>query len=130
MVEPPLVRAGLLLAVLGFFGLFLLAPLAVVFSEAFAQGLGAFRHALLDGETRHAAGLSLAVAAFAVPLNVVCGVAAAWAIAAFRFPGRTALLRLIEMPLSVSPVVAGLLFILLFGRTGLLGPWLNRKSVV
>jgi sulfate transport system permease protein len=73
--------------------------------------------------------LSLAVAAFAVPLNVVCGVAAAWAIAAFRFPGRTALLRLIEMPLSVSPVVAGLLFVLLFGKTGLLGPWLESHGV-
>jgi sulfate transport system permease protein len=129
LLEPPLVKAGLLLSVLAFFGLFLLAPLAVVFSEAFAQGLGAFRHALLDGETRHAAGLSLAVAAVAVPLNVVFGVAAAWVIAAFRFPGRTALLRLIEMPLSVSPVVAGLLFVLLFGRTGLLGPWLEENGV-
>jgi sulfate transport system permease protein len=128
LVEPAFVRAGLLLVVLLFLGLFLVAPLAVVFSEAFSLGWNAYRAALLDPETRHAAGLSLAVAAIAVPLNLVFGVAAAWAIAAFRFPGRTALLRLIELPLSVSPVVAGLLFVLLFGRTGFLGPWLEARG--
>lgn len=129
ITEPPAVRAALVALVVLFLGLFLVAPLAVVFSEAFSQGAEVFRRALLDGETRHAAGLSLAVAAVAVPLNLAFGIAAAWAVAAFRFPGRTLVLRLIELPLSVSPVVVGLLFVLLFGRGGLLGPWLEEHGI-
>lgn len=127
--ETPVVRALLLSGVLLFLGVFLVAPLAVVFHEALGQGLRTFRDALLDAETRHAARLSLGVATLAVPLSLVFGVAAAWLLAAFRFPGRTALLRAIELPLSVSPVVAGLLFVLLFGRTGFLGPWLEEHGV-
>jgi sulfate transport system permease protein len=114
-------------------GLFIVVPLVAVFAEAFADGVGAWWRALAhDPDTRHAIWLTLAVAPVAVAVNTVFGVAAAWLIARFRFPGRSLLVSLVEVPFSVSPVVAGLALVLIFGRLGLLGPtlaWLDWKII-
>jgi sulfate transport system permease protein len=105
-------------------------PVANVFYEALAGGLGPYlRHLAGDPDTRHAVLLTLVVAPIAVALNVAFGVAAAWAIARYEFPGRTALVSLIDLPFSVSPVVAGLSFVLLFGLQGYAGPWLREHDV-
>jgi len=101
-------------------------PVVNVFSQALAQGLGTYWQTIvLDADTRAAIRLTLTVAPIAVVLNVLFGVSAAWAIARFRFPGRTLLVTLIDLPFSVSPVVAGLVFVLLFGLQGYFGPWLR-----
>jgi sulfate transport system permease protein len=101
-------------------------PLASVFVQAFADGVGAYWHSLVDdADTRHAVFLTLVVAPVAVALNTAFGVAAAWTIARFRFPGRTLLTTLIDLPFSVSPVVAGLVFVLLFGLNTPVGGWLK-----
>jgi sulfate transport system permease protein len=114
-------------------GLFIVVPLVAVFAEAFADGVGAWWRALAhDPDTRHAIWLTLAVAPVAVAVNTVFGVAAAWLIARFRFPGRSLLVSLVDVPFSVSPVVAGLALVLIFGRLGLLGPtlaWLDWKII-
>lgn len=108
----------------------IVVPLASVFVEAFAGGIGQYWHNLVDDhDTRHSILLTLAVAPVAVFLNVVFGLAAAWAIAHFRFPGRTLLLTLIDVPFSVSPVVAGLMFVLVFGAQGWIGPWLTAHGI-
>ena len=105
-------------------------PVINVFYEALAQGAGTYLQNLLaDPDTRHAILLTLTVAPVAVVLNVVFGVAAAWAIARYQFPGRTILTTLIDLPFSVSPVVAGLIFILLFGLQGYFGPWLREHHL-
>jgi sulfate/thiosulfate transport system permease protein len=106
----------------------LLLPLIVVFSEALMRGFGAVVEALAEPDSIAAITLTLIVAAVTVPLNAVCGVAAAWCIGRFRFPGRGLLVTLIELPFSVSPVISGLVWVLLFGANGWLGPMLNRAG--
>jgi len=119
----------LLAIALGFFVLFLLAPLIAVFVEALSQGIAAYGAALVEPDALAAIKLTLLVAAISVPLNVVFGLAASWAIAKFDFPGKSLLVTLIDLPFSVSPVVAGLIYVLLFGAQGWLGPWLAAHNV-
>jgi sulfate transport system permease protein len=107
----------------------LLLPLIVVFAEALMRGFGAVVDALTEPDSIAAIRLTLIVAAVTVPLNAVCGVAAAWCIGRFRFPGRGLLVTLIELPFSVSPVISGLVWVLLFGANGWLGPALNRAGM-
>jgi sulfate/thiosulfate transport system permease protein len=114
---------------MGFLGLFLLLPLAVVFLTALRDGMAAYARAVTDPETLSAIGLTLTAAAIAVPLNLVFGVAAAWLLSKYDFPGRSLLTTLIDLPFSVSPVVAGLIFVLLFGSRGWFGPLLERLDV-
>lgn len=127
--EPRWVRALLLLAVLAFLTLFLLLPLVVVFAEALRKGGEAYRAALVEPDALAAIRLTLTVAAIAVPLNLVFGVVAAWAIAKFEFRGKALLISLIDLPFSVSPVVAGLIYVLVFGAQGWLGPWLQAHDL-
>ena len=108
---------------LGFLALFLLLPLTAVFVEALRNGLGSYLASVREPDAVAALKLTLLAAAFAVPANLVFGVAAGWAIAKFRFPGRTLLTTLIDLPFAVSPVISGMVFVLLFGRQGLLGSW-------
>jgi sulfate/thiosulfate transport system permease protein len=120
----------LLIAVAVLFSLvFLLLPLVNVFVQAFSNGRGAYWKALVDPDTGSAIRLTLCVAAISVPLNAAFGLAASWAIAKFDFRGKALLLTLLDLPFSISPVVAGLLFVLLFGARGLLGPWLEGHHV-
>jgi sulfate/thiosulfate transport system permease protein len=119
------VRWTLIALAVGFLALFLVLPLLAVFSEAFRRGIDAVLIAFAEPDTQAAIGLTLLVAAIAVPLNLVFGVAAAWAVAKFEFPGKSVLVSLIDLPFSVSPVVAGLVYVLLFGAKGLLGPLMD-----
>ncbi len=121
-------RRLLIAVALGFLTLFLVLPLAIVFAEALSHGPAAYVAAFFDPDARAAIALTLTVAAIVVPLNAVFGVAAAWAIAKFEFVGKNLLITLIDLPFSVSPVVAGLVFVLLFGAQGLLGPWRPRTA--
>ena len=127
--ERPFVRWLLIGAALLFLGLFLVVPLAAVFAEAFAKGVGFYLHTFNDANTLSAIKLTFLTAAIAVPLNCIFGVAAAWAIAKFDFRGKTVLITLIDLPFSVSPVVSGLIYVLLFGAQGLLGPWLLEHNI-
>ena len=127
--EPAWIRRLVIAVAAGFVGLFVLVPLAAVFGEAFRNGVAAFGHAVSDPAALSAVRLTFLAAAIAVPLNVVFGIAAAWAIARFRFPGRSLLLTLIDLPLAVSPVIAGMVFVLLFGKQGLIGPWLSAHGI-
>ncbi|TCP90582.1 sulfate transport system permease protein [Rhizobium sp. PP-CC-2G-626] len=127
--ESRLARYGLITLSLAFVGLFLVLPLAIVFTEALRKGPGAFFEAIADPETWAAIRLTLLVAAIAVPLNLVFGIAAAWAIAKFEFKGKAFLTTLIDLPFSVSPVISGLVFVLLFGSHSLLGPWLGSHGI-
>ena len=121
---------GLLIAVaLVYLGLFLLLPLATVYVQALADGFGHFLGAVLDPDALAAVRLTLLVAAIAVPLNLVFGVAAAWAIAKFEFVGKSVLITLIDLPFSVSPVVSGLVYVLLYGAQGWFGPWLQAHDI-
>ncbi len=113
----------------GFLALFLLLPLLVTFVEAFSRGVGVYLDSLADPDARSAIRLTLLVAAIAVPLNVVIGIAAAWLVARFEFRGRQLLVSLIDLPFSVSPVIAGLVYILLFGAQGYFGPWLKAHDI-
>jgi sulfate transport system permease protein len=115
------VRRLLIGLALAFIAMSLVVPLAAVFAFAFSSGLGAWLSALLRPHTLHAIGLTLFVVVVVVPVNVIFGVAAAWLLARFRFFGKGLLLTVVDLPFSVSPVVAGLLFVLLFGRNGLIG---------
>jgi sulfate transport system permease protein len=108
---------------------FLLVPLAVVFSEAFAKGFGAYLDALEEPEARAAIGLTLLVAAIAVPLNTVFGLVAAWCIAKFEFTGKSLLTTIIDLPFSVSPVISGMVYVLMFGLQGYFGPFLAAHGV-
>ena len=117
-LETPLVRALLIAATFAFLGLFLVAPLLTVFGAAFRKGLGAYAHALSEPETLSAIQLTLLTAAIAVPMNTVFGIASAWLLSKYEFRGKSALLTLIDLPFSVSPVIAGLVFVLLFGAQG------------
>jgi len=122
-------RRLLIGAALAFVALFLLLPLAVVFAEALDLGVAAYAGAVGEPYARAAVRLTLLVAAIAVPLNVLFGLAAAWAIARFEFRGKRLLVTLIDLPFSVSPVISGMLFVLLFGAQGLLGPWLQSHGI-
>ncbi|UPG88135.1 sulfate ABC transporter permease subunit CysW [Luteibacter aegosomaticola] len=122
-------RAMLILIACAFLCLFLVVPLASVFVEAFRQGAHAFLESIDDPDALAAIRLTLLVAAITVPLNVVFGVAAAWAMTRFTFRGKALLGALIDLPLSVSPVVSGLLFVLMFGAQGWFGPWLSAHGV-
>ncbi|MBY0317762.1 MAG: sulfate ABC transporter permease subunit CysW [Reyranella sp.] len=119
------VRWALIVLAVGFLALFLVLPLLAVFSEALRRGVDTFFAAFAEPDTQAAIGLTLLVAAIAVPLNLVFGVAAAWAVAKFEFPGKSLLVTLIDLPFSVSPVVSGLVYVLLFGAKGLLGPLMD-----
>ena len=122
--EPRWVRWALTIGVLGLLAVMLLAPLASVFAETLRDGIGAALATFGNPDARSAIWLTLIVAAIAVPLNAVFGIAAAWAIAKFDFRGKAFLITLIDLPFSVSPVVAGLCFVLLFGAHGFFGTWL------
>ncbi len=121
------------IAVLGvgltYFLIFLLLPLIAVFAEAFRKGAETYFSALVEPDALSAVKLTLLAAAIAVPLNLVFGLAAAWAIAKFEFPGKNLLITLIDLPFSVSPVVAGLIYVLVFGRQGWFGPWLLDHDI-
>jgi sulfate transport system permease protein len=124
--DPWYVRWALVAATAGIVGVLIVVPLVSVFAQATAKGVGVYWHGLVaDADTRHAVFLTLMVAPVAVAMNVLGGVAAAWAVARFRFPGRAVLTTLIDLPFSVSPVVAGLLFVLIFGLQTPLGAWLR-----
>jgi len=127
--EPVWVRVLLITMALAFIFLFLLLPLAAVFTEALRQGLGAYWNALQEPDAWSAIRLTLITAAVAVPLNLVFGVAAAWCVAKFEFRGKALLITLIDLPFSVSPVVAGLIYVLVFGAQGWLGPWLQAHDI-
>ena len=116
-------------AAMGFLVLFLFLPLAVVFTEALRKGVETYFAALWEPDARAAIRLTLLTAGVSVPLNLVFGVCAAWAIAKFDFPGKTVLTTLIDLPLSVSPVVSGLIYVLVFGMQGALGPWLAEHDI-
>ena len=122
--EPTWVRWTLISIALGFIFLFLLLPLAAVFTEAFRKGVDAYFEALKEPDAWTAIRLTLLTAAIAVPLNLVFGVAAAWCIAKYEFKGKAFLITLVDLPFSVSPVVAGLVYVLIFGAQGWFGPWL------
>ena len=124
LTEPRLVRWVVTASALGFIVLFLIVPLAAVFIEAFSKGMDAYAAAIVEPDAVAALKLTLFATAIAVPLNVVFGVAAGWAMGKFQFRGRQLLLTLIDLPFAVSPVIAGLVFVLLFGRRGWVGPWL------
>jgi len=127
--EPAWVRRVLIGVALSFVGLFLVLPLVTVFARALGEGPVRYFKALTSREALAAIRLTLITAAIVVPVNLVVGVAAAWLIAKFRFPGRSLLLTLVDLPFSISPVIAGLAFVLLLGRSGLLGPWLQSIDV-
>ncbi len=123
--ESTLTRWALIAVAIGFLALFLALPLLAVFSEALRKGVDAYLASFDDPDTQSSIGLTLLIAAIAVPLNLVFGVCAAWSIAKFDFPGKSLLISLIDLPFSVSPVVSGLVYVLLFGAKGLLGPTLS-----
>jgi len=127
--DPPWVRWLLIAGALLFLGLFLFLPLASVFAEALRKGLGPYFAAFRNPDALSAIRLTLTVAAIAVPLNLVFGVAASWAIAKFDFAGKSLLITLIDLPFAVSPVVSGLIYVLLFGAQGWLGPWLQEHDI-
>lgn len=127
--EPALVRWSLTAVALVFLALFLLIPLAAVFSQAFEKGLAVYLEALREPDTLASVKLTLMVAAVAVPLNLFFGVVASWAIAKFSFPGKNLLITLIDLPFSVSPVISGLIYVLIFGRQGWLGPFLEAHDI-
>lgn len=127
--EPRLAQWGLVGAALAFLACFLFLPLVVVFVEAFADGWRHYAASILEPDALAALKLTAVAALVAVPINTVFGLAAAWAIARFEFPGRSLLLSLIDLPFAVSPVVSGLVFVLMFGAQGLLGPWLAARGI-
>ncbi len=127
--EPPLVKALLIALAVAYVGLMLLLPLGAVLGEAFRKGWQLWLAAVTEHDARASIRLTLLVAGISVPLNTVFGIAAAWAVAKFDFRGKTALVALIELPFSVSPVVSGLVFVLLFGAQGWFGPWLQDHDI-
>jgi sulfate transport system permease protein len=127
--DPLWLQALLVTISLGFATLLLILPLAVVFAEALRGGLGAYLAALRDPVAWQAIRLTLLVSLIAVPVNLVFGVVAAWAVARFEFTGKSLLITLIDLPFAVSPVISGLIYVLLFGLHGWLGPWLSRYDI-
>ncbi|MFL6636546.1 MAG: sulfate ABC transporter permease subunit CysW [Massilia sp.] len=128
-LEPGWVRYALIFVALAFLTLFLFVPLVAVFTEALKKGWDTYREAVIDPDALSAIRLTFIAAGIAVPLNLVFGVAAAWTIAKFDFPGKSILLSLIDLPFSVSPVIAGLIYVLLFGSQGWFGPWLMDHDI-
>ncbi len=127
--ESSLVKWALISIGLTFAIVFLLLPLVNVFAQALSKGVGAYWAALNDPDTRSAIGLTLTVAAISVPLNLIFGVAAAWAVAKFEFRGKALLITLIDLPFAISPVVSGLIFVVLFGLQGFFGKWLDGHDI-
>lgn len=127
--ESWVVRLVLIALALTFLSFFLLIPLVEVFQKAFEKGLGAYWRAIQDPETRSAIRLTLITAGIAVPLNLFFGLVSAWAIAKFEFRGKNLLITLIDLPFSVSPVISGMIYVLLFGTQGLLGPFLVEHDI-
>ncbi len=127
--EPAALRWALIGGALAFLGLFLVLPLVAVLAEALRPGVRAFLAAVAHPDALAAVRLTLLTAAVALPVNVLFGVAAAWAIARFEFPGRSLLVTLIDLPFAVSPVVSGLVYVLVFGAQGLFGPWLAEHEI-
>ncbi len=127
--ERPLVKALLIAAAVAYVALLLLLPLGAVLAEAFKKGLEVWMAAISTPDARASIKLTLIVSAISVVLNTIFGISAAWAIAKFDFPGKPALIALIELPFSVSPVVSGLVFVLIFGAQGWLGPWLEAHDI-
>jgi sulfate transport system permease protein len=127
--ESPLVRRLLIGAALAYFALLVLLPLVAVFAEALQKGLAFYLRALAEPDSLSAIGLTLMIAAIAVPANLVFGIAAAWAIAKFEFRGKSLLVSFIDLPFAVSPVIAGLIYVLMFGLQGWIGPWLNAHDI-
>ncbi|MEK6607004.1 MAG: sulfate ABC transporter permease subunit CysW, partial [Myxococcota bacterium] len=129
VTESSSVRGLLIAAAAALLGLLVVLPLVAVFAHALRGGPGAYLAAIRAPDSLAAIRLTLLAAAIAVPVNVVFGIAAAWGIAKFSFRGKSALVTLIDLPFAVSPVIAGLVFVLLFGRQGLLGPWLAARDL-
>jgi len=129
LTEPRLVRLGIIALAVAFLTVFIVLPLVLVFAQAFGEGVAAYIAALADPEAQSAVVLTLTVAAISVGLNLVFGLVMAWAIAKFEFAGRTLLISLIDLPFSVSPVIAGLVFVLLFGAQSALGAWLIARDI-
>ena len=128
-LEPGWVRYALITVALLFLTLFLFVPLVAVFAEALKNGWSTYKEAILDPDALSAIKLTLIAAVISVPLNLVFGVAASWAIAKFDFRGKSILLTLIDLPFSVSPVIAGLIYVLMFGSQGWFGPWLMDHDI-
>ena len=128
LTEPRAVRWLLTGLALAFLAFFLVVPLVLVFAKALAEGAGAYVAAIREPYARSAVELTLLAAACAVPANLLFGLAASWAIAKFPFRGKNVLITLIDLPFAVSPVIAGMIFVLLFGARGLLGPWLQAHD--
>ncbi|MGA8094627.1 MAG: sulfate ABC transporter permease subunit CysW, partial [Steroidobacteraceae bacterium] len=124
-----LVRRGLIAVSVAFLAALLLAPLAVVFVTAFQNGLQTYSHSFADPDTQAAIRLTLVTAAVVVPVNTLFGLAAAWAIAKFEFRGKSLLITLIDLPIAISPVISGMLFVLLFGMRGWFGAWLAANGI-
>jgi sulfate/thiosulfate transport system permease protein len=129
VAESTFVKWLLIVVAMLFLGIFLIVPLVAVFAQAFDKGLGVYLAAIKDPEALSAIRITLLTAGITVPANLIFGVCAAWAVAKFDFPGKSILLALIDLPFSVSPVIAGLLFVLLFGATGAFGPWLALHNI-
>jgi sulfate transport system permease protein len=127
--EPWLIRTIIIAIAITFLTVFVVLPLVVVFAQAFSKGVLAYFSALTDPEALSAIRLTLIVAAISVSFNLVFGIIAAWAITKFEFPGKTFLISLIDLPFSVSPVISGLVFVLLFGAQGLFGPWIEAHDI-
>jgi len=127
--EPPLLKFTLIGVSMLFLLVFLVLPLLNVFFQAFSKGFGYYLKSLTHPDTFAAIKLTLLISAISVPLNTVFGIAASWAIAKFEFRGKTLLITMIDLPFAVSPVVSGMMFIILFGLQGFLGPWLDQKDI-
>jgi len=129
VVEPAWVRRSLIAIAVLFMFVFLILPLFAVFAEAFGQGVSVYFNSFQDPNMWAAIRLTLLVALIAVPLNTIFGIAAAWCLAKYQFPGRSLLLTLVDLPFAVSPVISGLIYVLIFGRQGWLGPWLFDHDI-
>lgn len=127
--DAPLIRRLLIAAAVGLSGLFLLLPLVAIFAQAFSQGVSVFWSNVSDFYTLHAIGLTLGIALLTIPVCLVFGVSLAWLVTRFSFPGRRLLQTLIDIPFAVSPVVAGLIYLLLYGRNGWIGGWLDSYDI-
>ena len=129
LTEPASVRLLLIGAAILFLGLFIVLPLFAVFTQALEKGYTAYLAAIYEPDTLAAIRLTLFTAAVAVPLNLIFGVTSAWAITKFYFPGKNFLITLIDLPFSISPVISGLIYVLIFGLQGWLGPWLDAHQI-